>query len=97
MPRLKSAIKRVRTSERNRVHNLGYKTQIRTLIKKVQNLVTKKDAASAINAASEAFAVIDRAATRNIIHLNNASRKKSRISKWLKSLEPEETKSKSKS
>ena len=95
MPRLKSAIKRVRTSERNRVHNLSYKTQIRTLIKKVENFATKKDAASAVNAAKEAFAVIDRAASRNIIHINNASRKKSRISKWLKSLEPEQTKSKS--
>lgn len=95
MPRLKSAIKRVKTSERNRVHNLAYKTQIKTLIKKVQDFVTKKDAANSINAAKEAFAVIDRAATKNIIHINNASRKKSKISTWLKSLEPKQSKSKS--
>lgn len=87
MPRLKSAIKRVKTSERNRVHNLLYKTKIKTLIKKVYNLVSQKDSKSALNAASEAFAVIDRAATKNIIHKNNAAKKKSRISKWIKSIE----------
>lgn len=92
MPRLKSAIKRVKTSERNRIHNLAYKTKIKTLIKKVFNFVTKKDAKSAFNAANEAFAVIDRASTKNMLHLNNASRKKSRISKWLKSLEPQKSK-----
>ena len=95
MPRLKSAIKRVQTSERNRVHNLVYKTQIKTLIKKVAELVSKKDSKSAIKTASEAFALIDRATTKNILHLNNAARKKSRISHWLKSLEPKTTKSKS--
>ena len=87
MPRLKSAIKRVKTSERNRVHNLTYKTQIKTLIKKVFDYVSQKDSKSAIGASNEAFALIDRATTKNILHLNNAARKKSKISKWLKTLE----------
>ena len=86
MPKLKSAIKRVQTSERNRVHNFIYRTKIKTLIKKVSDLVSKKDAKSALSAANEAFAVIDRAAAKNIIHLNNAARKKSKISKWLKNI-----------
>lgn len=86
MPKLKSAIKRVQTSERNRVRNLTYKTKIKTMIKKVSDFVSKKDAKSAINTANEAFALIDRAATKRIIHLNNAARKKSKISKWLKTL-----------
>lgn len=94
MPRLKSAIKRVQVSSRNRVHNLVYKTQIKTLIKKVAEFVSKKDAKSATDTANQAFALIDRAATKNILHLNNAARKKSKISHWLKSLEPK-TKSKS--
>lgn len=94
MPRLKSAIKRVRTSERNRVHNLTYRTKIKTLIKKVFNFVSKKDAASAISSANEAFAAIDRAASKNIIHLNNAARKKSKISMWLKILGSTKAKSK---
>ena len=88
MPRLKSAIKRVKTSERNRLNNLVYKTRIKTLSKKVFESVEKKDAKSAALVANEAFALIDRAATKRVIHLNNAARKKSRISKWLKKLAP---------
>lgn len=87
MPRIKSAIRRARTSERNRVHNLVYKTQVKTLIKKVYDLVSKKDSDSAHKAANEAFSLIDRASLKRIIHLNNAARKKSKISKWLKTLE----------
>ena len=87
MPRLKSAIKRVRTSERNRLNNLVYRTQIKTLTKKVADFIESKDSKAASKAANEAFALIDRAATKKIIHLNNAARKKSRISKWLKKLD----------
>lgn len=89
MPRLKSAIKRVQTSERNRLHNLSYKTEIKTLIKKVLSLATKKDIKSATAARNEAFALIDRAVAKDIIHLNNAARKKSKIASWIKKLEPE--------
>ena len=97
MPRLKSAIKRVQVAERNRLRNLIYSTQIKTLIKKVADYVAKKDAKLASDTANEAFALIDRASTRNVIHLKNAAHKKSKISKWLKSLETEKpTKSKSK-
>ena len=88
MPRLKSAIKRVKTSERNRLHNLFYKTQIKTILKKVSALVGKKDTKSAQTTANEAFALIDQATSKNVIHKNNAAKKKSRISKWLKTLEP---------
>ena len=95
MPRLKSAIRRVRTSERNRVHNLTYKTEIKTLLKKIQDFVSKSDSKLATATANEAFALIDRSATKNIIHLKNAARKKSRISKWLKTLESKPSKSKS--
>lgn len=86
MPRLKSAIKRVKTSERNRVLNLTYKTKIKTLIKKVHDFVLKKDTKAAAQTANEAFSLIDKAATRKILHRNNAARKKSKISKWIKSI-----------
>lgn len=95
MPRLKSAIKRVKTNERNRLRNLVYKSQIKTLMKKVLNFVSKKDVKSAQLSANEAFALIDRSSARHILHLNNAAHKKSRISKWLKTLEPTTANSKS--
>lgn len=89
MPRLKSAIKRVKVSKRNTERNLLYKTQIKTLVKKVNDLVSKKDLQTALDTANKAFALIDRATFKNVIHMNNAARKKSKISKWLQSLEPQ--------
>lgn len=88
MPRTKSAIKRVETNERNRKHNIAYKSQIRTEMKSILELVGKKDLKSAKDAAQKTFSLIDRAQFKNIIHINNAARKKSTISKWLKTLEP---------
>lgn len=87
MPKLKSAIKRVQTSERNRLRNLTYKSLVKTIIKKVHDLVLNKDLKNAKSSANEAFSIIDRAIAKGIIHKNNAARKKSRISKWIKTLE----------
>lgn len=87
MPVTKSAVKRVKTSERNRLRNLGYKTQIKTIIKKLSELVQNKDTESAKKTANAAFALIDRSTTKGVLHRSSAARKKSRISKWLKSLE----------
>jgi small subunit ribosomal protein S20 len=87
MPRTKSAIKRVKTNERNRKHNIVYKSQIRTSMKSISELVAKKDSKLAIEAAQKTFALIDRAQFKDVIHINNAARKKSTISKWLKTLE----------
>lgn len=87
MPRLKSAIKRVKIYKRNRLRNLSFKSAIKTLVKKVSDCVEKKDLKSATDARNEAFSLIDRAQTKGIIHLNNAAHKKSKIATWLKKLE----------
>lgn len=87
MPRLKSAIKRVKISERNSLRNISYKTEVKTLIKKVKDLIAKKDTKQAILATNEAFSLIDKATCKGIIHKNNAARKKAKISKWLKTFE----------
>ncbi len=87
MPRLKSAIKRVKTSERNRQRNLTYTSQIKTQLKKLSELVSKKDTKAAKETADVTFALIDRATAKNVLHLRNAAHKKSRISKWLKTLQ----------
>ena len=87
MPVTKSAIKRVKTSERNRQRNLDYKTRIKSILKKISELVQKKDTESAQKTANAAFALIDKSTTKGILHKRSAAKKKSRVSKWLKSLE----------
>lgn len=88
MPRLKSAIKRVRISSKRRLSNLAVRSAIKTSVKKVKELVDNKDLESANKAKNEAFSLLDRAARKRLIHPNKASRKKSSISKWIKTLEP---------
>ena len=88
----KSAKKRIKIAERNRLINKSYKSTVRTLTKKTlencekykkdpneenKNLVT-----SSLN---KAFSLIDKAVKKNVLHKNNGANKKSRINKLVKS------------
>jgi small subunit ribosomal protein S20 len=77
MPNTKSAIKAARQNIKRRVVNLKALDLIKKTAKKVRKATTKSDGQKAL---SEAFAALDKAAKKNIIHRNNASRHKSRLS-----------------
>lgn len=87
MPRLKSAIKRVKTSKRNHLRNVNAKSEIKTIIKKIKDIVANKDLDTASKLRNEAFSLIDSATVKGMLHKNNSARKKSKIAKWLKSIE----------
>ncbi len=72
MPNLKSAKKRLRQDEKKHARNQAAKTRIKTEIKKALS-----------GAENAAFSVIDRAASKGIMHRNAAARKKSRLAKKL--------------
>ena len=74
MPTHKSAEKRLRTSQKANLANREIKSQMKTLIKKME---TSPDAASLKTAVS----YIDKAARKKVIHPNHASRLKSRLTK----------------
>jgi small subunit ribosomal protein S20 len=87
----KSAIKRIRTAERNRLRNKAYKSALRTLTKKYFSAVetytaepTPENMETAKQAMSAAYSKIDKAVKRKVLHRNNGARKKSRIAKALK-------------
>lgn len=86
MPRIKSAIKRVEISERNRLRNRAWKSAIRTFRNKVQEAINSGDAEAADEALRQAYSVIDRAVVKGIVHRNNAARKKARLAAELHSL-----------
>lgn len=96
MPRIKSAIRRVRVAERRRLYNLQYSSAIKTLIKRVRESVIAKDYEKAKTLRNETFSLIDRATCKGIIHRNNGANKKAKIAKWLKSIEPKSATSSSK-
>lgn len=77
MANTKSAQKRIRSDERKRVRNQAYRSQVKTAIKKAETLIsTGKGNDAEVRAA---ISLLDKAASKGIIHRNNAARRKSRL------------------
>ncbi len=74
----KSAIKRIRTSEKARLRNKHYRSMMKTAIKKVRLAESKEVAAANLN---QAISLLDRLAAKGIIHKNNAANKKSKLTR----------------
>lgn len=80
------AKKRVRQAEKRRQHNAGLRSNLRTYIKKVVQAISMKNPETAQQAYQEAVPIIDRMATKGIIHKNKAARHKSRLTAHIKAL-----------
>ncbi|MEE8836006.1 MAG: 30S ribosomal protein S20 [Eubacteriales bacterium] len=87
MANIKSAKKRVITSQKREEHNQGIRSAVKTSVKKVESLVEAGDKEAASKALLDATSTIDKAASKGILHKNNASRKVSRLSKAVNSIE----------
>ena len=79
VPRIKSAIKRVDIAERNRRRNRMWKSFIRSARNKVEEAAKAGKPQDAAKALSEAYAKIDRAVVKGVLHKNTAARRKSRL------------------
>jgi small subunit ribosomal protein S20 len=78
----KSALKRWRQNERHRERNKTVRSATRSAVKRARTgIASGSDDAEA--AVREAIGILDRAAKRNVIHKNAASRHKSRLMKHL--------------
>ncbi|MBE5100660.1 30S ribosomal protein S20 [Priestia aryabhattai] len=86
MPNIKSAIKRVKTTEARRAHNIQAKSAMRTAIKNFEALVENNDVDNAKAAFAVASKKLDKAAQSGIIHKNAAARQKSRLALKLNGL-----------
>lgn len=78
-----SAEKRIRQARRRYEQNRAQRSRMKTAIKKVLNA---GDAASADAAFREVSALLDRMASRRVIHPNKAARKKSQLARRVASL-----------
>lgn len=85
MPITSSAKKAVKVSKRKRLFNVRRQEDMRSVIKQVEKLVKDKKVAEAEKFLPTAYKAIDKAYKRGVIKLNNASRKKSRIVRLIKS------------
>jgi small subunit ribosomal protein S20 len=78
MPNIKSAIKRVKVTEKKNLRNRMVKSAMKTQLKKFETALVKEPAAASALLAQSAGAV-DRAASKGVIHKNAANRRKSRM------------------
>ncbi|MDZ4835921.1 MAG: 30S ribosomal protein S20 [Candidatus Melainabacteria bacterium] len=81
MPNIKSAIKRVKTAERNRLRNRAYKSQIRTVQSRLEDVLKSADTKEIDTHLSGLYVAIDKAVAKGVLHKNTAARKKSRLAK----------------
>src|SRR6267143_1880905 len=75
----KSAMKRIRTSEKRRVRNRTIRSQVRTAVKTAR--AAGGDALR--TAVDEAIRALDKAVTKGVVHRNTAARKKSALARRL--------------
>lgn len=76
MPNLKSAEKRMRTSRKRAERNRQKRSRLRTAIKNVRQADSADEANTAL---ATAVSLLDRAASKRLIHPNKAARTKSRL------------------
>lgn len=79
MANTKSAKKRMLQNEKARLRNRRYVSGSRTAVKKARTAIESGDVSTAEVAVREACVALDRAASKGVIHDNNAARRKSRL------------------
>lgn len=86
MANIKSAKKRARQSERSRMRNASARSMVRTSLKKVVTAIEAGDKEAATSAYQAAMPLMDRYASRGLIHHNKAARHKSHLNAQIKAL-----------
>ncbi|MGH7274834.1 MAG: 30S ribosomal protein S20 [Nitrospiria bacterium] len=81
MPVHASPIKRQRQTEVRRVRNQAVLSRLRTLLKKAKAAFDLQDPKAVQHAVDQAISILDRAASKGVIHPNKASRSISRLSR----------------
>lgn len=80
------ARKRARQANKQRSHNMGQRSTLRTAIKKVRKAIEAGDKTAAQAVFKESQSIIDSIADKKIVHKNKASRDKSRLSAAIKAM-----------
>ncbi|MDP8289529.1 MAG: 30S ribosomal protein S20 [Candidatus Susulua stagnicola] len=81
MPQRKTAQKDLRKNKKRHERNLVIKQNVKDTIKKLKKAIVSKDDSTKEKALTAVYKVLDRAASKNMLHPNKASRKKSRLTK----------------
>ena len=86
MPQRRAAQKRLRADIVRRERNLAIKRKIKAAIKQFLKTLSAKNLEEAKKRLDAVYKALDKAAVKKYIHKNQASRKKSRLTKKLNAL-----------
>ena len=86
MANIKSQIKRNKQSEKRRLRNKSVKSSLKTAIRKFNEAVQAGDSTTAETLLRAASRKLDQAASKGVIHKNQAANRKSAIAKRQQSL-----------
>jgi small subunit ribosomal protein S20 len=84
VPNIQSAKKRLRQSLVRRSRNRSAKSSIKTAVKRLQASVQAKEFDAARTQLQAINKLLDQTASKGVIHVNKASRTKSRLSQFVK-------------
>ena len=83
MANIKSQIKRIRTNEKARQRNVAVRSALKTAVRRVRTAAESGDAAAAAAAFQVAAKQLDKAASKGVIHKNQAANRKSGMARQL--------------
>jgi small subunit ribosomal protein S20 len=82
----KSALKRAKQSELRRIRNRARKTRMKNVVKDVEQTLAGSTPELAVESLKLAISVIDKTASKGVIHKNNAARQISRLTRKVNAL-----------
>ncbi|KAF1084103.1 30S ribosomal protein S20 [Sporotomaculum syntrophicum] len=82
MPNIKSAAKRVLITKKRTERNRHIKSTVRTAIRRFHEAMASENKEDAQMKLRRALVIIDKAATKGVLHRNTAARQKSRLTKF---------------
>ena len=89
MANIKSAVKRIRQNRTRNLRNRQHRSQMRTMIKSFRALLAEGKAEEARELLPKVCSIIDKKASKGLIHRNKAARYKSRLTRRMVSQQSE--------
>lgn len=85
----RSALKRTRQNKVRRLRNLSHKTRARKVVKDLRTAVAQNNADQALERLNSAVSILQKTASKGVIHKNKASRTISRLTRQVNRLSSE--------
>jgi small subunit ribosomal protein S20 len=83
---IKSQIKRVKTNEKRRLRNKSVKSSLRTAIRRFREAVEAGNTEQIVERQRSASRALDKAASKGVIHANQAANKKASMAQQVNSI-----------